>query len=779
MRKQLVGWFRLGLFAASAMASHLAMAEAGNAEAGGTGAGAQSPTGIAEIIVTAQKREQNLQDVPVAISALGEEDIKNNRVVSLMDLGAVVPGVSVRNTPGGISAPQIVIRGALSSGGLPGSDKAVSLNIDGVYVGANYAISSDMLDLERVEALRGPQGTLFGRNSTGGAINFFTKDPTGEFGVHQELMRGNFDQFRSLTHLELPAFGPFSGYVSYMRNQRDGDVRNLQSGVVFDRSLSPQFGKQVSADTLGDNKSDAYRVAVKFQPTDHFAMSYKFDKTIAAMTAPATGLVYYDPAIAAFFGLGGINPAVAAANVPVAGTHRPNAVANAYTTLGHSGVYGHVLTATFTVNDQLSLKDILAYRRTSIAATADTTGLGQLFYPGNPNPFYVNVAQQENKQKQWSDELQLNYNSHFLTLTVGGLYYWEKVRTGAFSGLEDPQYLLGVPLPGNVVPAGNDDTDITSKSRAGYGQAEVHVMPQLDLVGGLRVTRDQKDGTAFFTFLPVAPFTYSKSKTTFNVGINYRPIDSVLAYTKYSTGFISGGSVAGYTFDPEEAKSWELGVKSELFDRRLRLNVAGFLVDYDGVQQPVPGYLIGAAPSLVMVNLGDSRAKGFEADVTVAPVTGLTLNGSVSYTNYKWKRLIAAFAGATGVTADTFPVWLRPSTTVNLSANYETPSLFNNAHLTFHLDTDHRSAIVTPGLFARPPAGSGFASVYETGGEWISNARIALQNIQHGRANVEIAIWARNLFNDKGSDWGGYNGFVAGTTYVPARTYGADLTFDF
>ena len=777
MQKHLRGGIRLGLFLASATTSTLAIAQEGGAS-------------IEEIIVTAQKREQNLQDVPISVAVIGRDELSVNRITSLQDVGAIAPGVSVRRTPGGLGAPQIVVRGVSSGGGLPGSDKSVSINIDGVYIGANYGLTTDMLDLVRVEALRGPQGTLFGRNTTGGALSFVTADPTGEFGVRQQVSVGNYDQFRSITHLELPQLGAFSGYVSYMRNQRDGDIRNLQSGIVFDRSNAPGFGREISAETLGANKTDAVRVAVKFQPSDAFDAVYKFDWAKATTTAEGTGLIAYDPATAAFFGLAGLNAALALNPPLISGTTRPDAVRNAFTVPGNMKSLGHNLTLNLELANALTLKSISAYRKVNAYGTLDNLGLGQLFYPGSPDPFYVQVSQNINRQKQWSEELQLNYNSDLVTLTLGGLYYREKVVTGAPDGLTTGATLFGLPLPGNVLPPGRDITFITAKSLAAYGQAEFHVTNKLDLVGGLRVTRDKKDGTYFKETpvygipLSVTSFTYRKTKVNYLAGINYHITDDILSYAKFSTGYISGGSVSGVQFEPETVKSWEAGIKSDLFDRRLRLNLTGYYAKYGDLQQAVPGNLAGRPDlALAMINYGDAEVKGFEADATAVPVQGLTLSGSVAYTHFRfthftptWEATITAFGGS----PDSFPAWLRPSTTVNLAATYESEpeATLGNARLMIRFDTNYRSKVVTPGIFTTTVAPM-FEPVYRTGGNWIANARVGLKDVTLGSGKVEIAAWARNLLNNRGTLWGGFVYFAAGTTYEPARTYGLDLTVDF
>jgi iron complex outermembrane receptor protein len=164
-----------------------------------TPASAQDDGGpqLEEIVVTAQKREQNLQDVPVAVTALSQATLETNRIVDVRDLSAMAPNLTVRVASGGSSLPTYSMRGLVTGGGALGSDRGISVYIDGVYVQAGSGSIFQFADLERIEVLRGPQGTLFGRNATGGAISILTRGPTGEFGVRQELSYGNYDQLRT------------------------------------------------------------------------------------------------------------------------------------------------------------------------------------------------------------------------------------------------------------------------------------------------------------------------------------------------------------------------------------------------------------------------------------------------------------------------------------------------------------------------------------------------------------------------------------------------------
>lgn len=774
---------RVCLLTSTAATGSAAMAQAVADDGGSTG-------GIAEIVVTAQKREQNLQDVPVSVAVIGKDDLVANRVTSLLDVGAVAPGISVRKTPGGLGSPQVVSRGAVSAGALPGSDKSISVNIDGVYIGANYGLTTDLLDLVRIEGLRGPQGTLFGRNSTGGALSFVTADPTGELAFRQEISVGNYSQFRSITHVDLPQVGSFSAYVSYMHNERKGDIRNLQSGIVFDRSNAPGLGKQVSVARLGDSRGDAFHAALKFEPGTNFRAIYKFDWAKVRTTPEGYAVIGYDASTAAGFGLAGLNAAIAANPPLFAGPKRPDAVRNAFSVPGHMKSQGHNLTATLELSDDLTLKSISAYRKVSADSAIDGMGLGQLFYPGSTDPFYVQVSQNYNSQKQWSEELQLNYSSELLDLTAGALYYKENVVTGTPDGLASGGAIFGLPLPGNKLPAGRDISYIKSRSLAAYGQAEIHITSALEIVGGIRVTKDKKEGTyyreipAYGIPLTTSPFTYKDTRTTYLAGINYHISDDVLAFAKFSTGYISGGSVAGVAFSPETVKSWEAGVKSELFDRRVRLNLTGYIAKYNNLQQSVPGNLAGRPDlSLVMINFGDAEAKGIEAEATLVPVRGVTLSGAVAYTDFKFTRFTPeweATIGAFGGTPDSFPEWLRPSTTANLSASYDSEPMsdLRGGRFGVRLDANYRSKVVTPGIFTADIQPS-MQSIYRTGGNWIANGRIGVKDIAVGSGNVEIAAWARNLFNNKGTVWGAYSFFVSGTTYEPARTFGLDVIVNF
>jgi len=187
---------------------------------------------IEEVVVTAQKRAQNLQDVPIAVTAIGEDTLQANRVTNVMDLTGLAPGLVTRTNPGNLGSPSLVLRGVFASAAQPSQDRQISIYVDGVYIGATRGSVTDLPDLQRIEVLRGPQGTLFGRNSTSGAVSVTTRDPAGEFRLRQEFTVGNESQLRIRTSVDTPAIGPFSAYVTYVHDEKRGDTRNLGAGPL-------------------------------------------------------------------------------------------------------------------------------------------------------------------------------------------------------------------------------------------------------------------------------------------------------------------------------------------------------------------------------------------------------------------------------------------------------------------------------------------------------------------------------------------------------------------
>ena len=790
---------------------------------------------LEEIVVTAQKREQLLQDVPIAVTAIDSATVQANRVISIMDLTGLVPGLMARANAGALGSPSFSMRGVFASASQPSSDRQISTYIDGVYIGSSRAGVFDLPDTDRIEVLRGPQGTLFGRNATAGAVSVVTRDPSGNFGVRQDATVGNYNQVRSRTTLETPQYGPFSGYITYVRDQRRGDTRNLGAGTTFDRT-SPftSIGVTVSPEWLGSHTNNDVFAALKFEPTDSFTAVYKFDYSNSDYTPEARASV----ALNANDFTGGTLAQIVAAQPPGGGAFgpvvsdpsntRPDAVNNAWTMHGYQVVKGHNLTMKWQATDNLSLKNIAAYRRSEVYGPSTIMGLdGMQFTGGSVVPyatfaaistlgagfFALPPAQQAatigayaaglapavgayfagyegnsfGRAWQVSDELQANYDSKLLTLTVGGIYYHSYELSSGLPGMASNFAFepLGPQLPlGNVA----ESTSATI-SYAAYAQGEVHILPKLDLVLGTRITDDKKEGalnvggvytgtrtSGSISGESVFPWTFSKTKPTYSVGVNYKPNDDVLLYTKYSTAFMSGGAVGSLSFQPETVESAEVGIKSEWLDRRLRVNLDLYTATYDHTQSSQSGFNVGLpALSVVVIDNGTLKAKGVEFEASAVLTRGLVLGGSIGYTDAYLENPNPIVTAGHSFAVSGVPAWIG-----NLNGQYETVPIVGDAYMSFRLDGNFQGkfrAIPYTDLATTLPA---FAPYEFSKARWIVNSRVALKDIKFGGANAELALWARNLFDNKDATYELQFGTIqVDSSFELARTFGADISFKF
>ena len=247
----------------SLLASSIVLAASGNVIAQEN----QRNIALEEIIVTAQKREQNLQNVPIAVTALNAQTLNMFRVTNTEDLSNLAPNLNIQNQGRG-TIPQINIRGVSSGVSAAEVDPKIATYLDGVYIGRTIGSIFDMADIERVEVLRGPQGTLFGRNATGGAISITTSAPTGEFGLSQDISVGNLNAQRFRTILNLPSMGPLSVKLSYLYDKNDGYSDNLIAGRTLDLRLrNPDMGVLTYAENLGSKNVEAFMLAANLDLT--------------------------------------------------------------------------------------------------------------------------------------------------------------------------------------------------------------------------------------------------------------------------------------------------------------------------------------------------------------------------------------------------------------------------------------------------------------------------------------------------------------------------------
>jgi len=791
---------------------------------------AEDEGGIADIIVTAQKREQNLQDVPIAITAISQDQIQSNRITNALDLTAQVPNLFVRKTGGGAMTPNFSMRGSLTYGSNAGADKTISLYLDGVYIGLSAGSLFNLPELEQIEVMRGPQGTLFGRNSTAGAINIITREPSGELGGRQMITVGNYDHWRSSTRVETPTWGPFSALISFTHSQRDGDIKNLGAGTIWDRSgASNTLGVSKSAKTFSASDADTIYLAVKFEPSDSFKSVYRYDWTQDYFTPQAacttdlanSGSSAVTPT--SVLGLG-----LAAYPQVICDEHRPKAVNGAFMVPGIMRASGHSLTTTWKLSDDVTIKNILAYRKQMVNGVSDLAGLsGILVTPamvtagapaaGLGQNYILFGSDSKTAGSHWSEEFQVNYDSEFLTATAGLYFFKLKSEAGSPDGLRGS--INSTALAGNVIPADRRDLVFTdAKSMAAYAQLEFHVTPRLDVIGGFRITNDKKTNISYVyissrsrqdTYLPggfypvgtqtcpAAPApqppvciprtattatinapTYKDTRSTFSLGANYKVTDDILVYAKYSTGFVSGGTISGYDWPAETVKSWEGGVKADLFDRMLRFNLALFDARYKDLQAGSSGRSLPAPNTnndvgTLVLREGDLKTKGIEIEATLVPVRGLTLNGGIGYTHSKMYN-VNLFFRPPGSNL----LVVRPKWTNNFAIQYDTQPLFGDATMMFRLDGQWRSKYTAVGQPSTSfPGGKTAVDIVRS--MWMLNGRVALKDIDIAGAKAEVGLWGRNLTDADRPAQPINLGSVMATNYIEARTYGVDVVFEF
>lgn len=708
---------------------------------------------LEEVIVSAQHRDQSLQDVPISIAAFSNTAINNFRIENLTDLNVLVPNLSAVEGAGGIRSVLFQIRGLYASGTALGSDSGVATYLDGVYMRGGSASIVNNLDLERIEVLRGPQGTLFGRNTSGGAISFITRNPTGEFGFRQKVTMGNYDLFESKTRIDTPQWGVVRASLSYNYSDREGPVKNSGAGFSADFGALGG-GKFVSPERLGDERTQGMFLALQFDLDENLNLVYKYDYTDVKASPAAIGILAAAPSLA---------PLIA----PSFGDTLSDTVNNAFHLTSHQITQGHNLTAEYALTDTITLRNILSYREASMDVPGHTLdGLGQ-FAPA----VIVFTVTGGNDRNETSEEFQVIWDEQSFILTTGLMYYDLEQSQGGYN--HSPNGYFGSPppiptiFPGST-PASQSTVDATST--AIYSQLEYHLTSQWDLLLGGRYTSDKKDyvdrtlltGTVLTT-------SYDESEPTYLVGVNYKPADNLLVYAKYSTGYISGGIVSGISYEPEKAKSLEIGGKASWFDNTLQTNFAWFMVDYTDQQFVTSGALI--TPPLptpqVIVNAGETESQGFELEVAWLPVDDFTLGMNLGYLDFDFKKLDLGLLGGP------LSEHLRPQWSGSLSGDYETDPVFGDATMRFHVDASYRSA---EWASTRPAA---FTNKGKNPDTWRFNASVSLAGMKLAGGAVELSVWGRNLTDKRlPANMNVLGPIIAGQYEFP-RTYGVDLTYEY
>ncbi|MGK0442811.1 MAG: iron complex outermembrane receptor protein [Pseudohongiellaceae bacterium] len=652
---------------------------------------------LEEVLVTAQKRQQNLQKVPVSITSYSAMELESKSITSIIDLEKSVPNIQLRASRATNSTLTAYIRGVGQQDPLWGFEPGVGVYVDDVYYARPQAAVIDVFDVERIEVLRGPQGTLYGKNTVGGAIKYITKKMTGETTAKIKVAAGSYGQQEVTLSGQLPIIED-KLYVgaAIAKLDRDG-YGDVDTGYDIATGLYSSSEENYNKDV------NVARLSVEYTPTDSWFFRLAADMTEdesnqicgsqsspTALTHPATGELfqaYSDPYDSA-----------------CGTTHKSN-VENE----------GFSFTAQYDVNDQLSLKYVYA----------DREGETQQFIDFEATPLDSFDVPASYTDDQQSHEFQINYNADRLAL-VGGVYYFEGNSAGAF----DVVLNGGSPMDGvhtDLAIGGDVDTE----SLSFYLNGSYDLTDSVTVTAGIRSTEDDKNSNIqrlLYTTENSFPYSTTQgSGATFgnpaddtllavvtditdeeadkswdeispSLKVDWQINEDIMFYVSYAEGFKSGGfDMRGSAnlnpdvaegYDPETVETWEVGMKSQWWDNRLRLNIAVFDMDYTDMQltvqqaQPAPIFF-----SSDVVNAGTAEITGVEVEATVQITESFSSTLAIGHMD---AELVEVISGGVDV-SDSWEMLNAPDWTGQLGFNYDM-DLGDAGSLTLNSAVSYRDA---------------------------------------------------------------------------------------
>jgi iron complex outermembrane receptor protein len=722
---------------ASAMAQEQPAADQGQAAAAANPAQPEASADDETIVVTARRTEENVQRVPAAISAFSEKSLDRIQATDTTGLQGAVPNLNIVQGRGSSNSTNIFIRGIGQPDALQTFDPAVGVYVDDVYLSRIRGNQLDMLDIERIEVLRGPQGTLYGKNTIGGAIKYVTRRPDQEFRANAALYLGSYQQVDVRAAVSGPITDTVAAGVAVIGATREG--------YVEDRGDKREYNDK---DTLGG------RAALAFTPSSRFRFDltadYSHDDAKLTTGAPINDIVHlFTPTVIVPLERNPDDYNFTVRTTP----GLPNS-----TKLTHWGLSG---TAAYDFTDELTLKSITAYRKLHTKDYVDIDAT-----EAEVGDVLVNVH-----QKQFSEEVQLSYTGERLT-AVGGIYYLKEdidshqeayaddlVNLTIFRGIF-PDILLG---PSNFPTfLRTVDDDLETNSFAAYANASYEVVDDLRLSAGIRWTREEKDyfrTTSTFSSSPlltsVAPFVFDAKDHWTDVSpmasIDYQISPAIMVYLRYAKGFKSGGfngranEVGSATaYDPETVDSFEAGLKTTIA-RTLRVNIAAFHNNYKDFQARVSELdesTIPPTPLLSVLNAGKLRINGAELEAAWTPTPQLLIDTQIGYLDAEYKEFddlrFTNFGGSRAFQEPAFaPKW-----TMRFGAQYVF-DLGGSGGLTIGGQTRYRSrhALSVDNTFTNTD--TEIEGLFQKG-YWLADARIVWDDESK---RFSVGLYGNNIFD--------------------------------
>lgn len=722
---------------------------------------AQDKVNLEEIVVTATKRETQLKDTPISMSVESDAELESRHVQSLLDLGdGSVPGLNIATFEARQTALTVGIRGIVPlDANQPAREQGVGVYIDGVYLGRQHGLNAALLDIDRIEVLKGPQGTLFGRNTSGGALSIVTKKPSGILEGRTKIGTGNYGARNAEVHLNLPEIGNIATKIDFITQYQDATIKNPMEGEMgwnfFDRT-----GARFSADWQGDYTNVYFTADVGTdRNTPFYSQLLNFDPNNKGL-APLPDMIVVEG-----------NDRMKTADIGV-----PQAESGNET----SGVS---LTVTRETSLGFDFKSISAYRDLESEQWDNSGGAHRVPEP-KPNRVFSRYSLSKLGQDQVSQEFQIVGSTDSIDY-VTGLYYfkenaWEEAATPSTNQWNDDLTGYTTLDPSTwayenwIVGRGSR---ATSESYGLFGQLTYtnQSLPNLHFTVGGRQTQDNKVGRLYKVKGLDSAWDMNLSSSRFNplAVVAWDANEDLNIYAKYSTGYRAGGassrSLSFNEFGPEDVDSYEIGAKYE--GSAARVNAAAFTMDRTGSQIDFSQVNFDPITKTTRNTLETLNAPG----ITV--ISGLELDGELAITNSL--RVSAAYTYTSTDVPDTVnpfnqqlqPVFIvfTPENVYNLGADYT--GYFDKFVLNGHFDvskTDSANAF------------SQYALMNDA--HTIANASLSFEDIQIGNGTAKAQFWVRNLTDEayvyrrdpqKDDKLGTYGNFNA------PRTYGLTVSYNF
>ncbi len=630
---------------------------------------------LESIEVTARRTVENMQRVPLAVTSLGAEDLAERGIQTILEVQQFSPNTTLQESRGTNSTLTAFIRGVGQEDPLWGYESGVGIYIDDVYIARPQGAVLDILNIQRVEVLRGPQGTLYGKNTVGGALKYVTQRMSGEAELATTVTAGTYGQRDLKLVGQVPVSDELYLGFGYAKLTRDGFGKFLVSDLA-------------GQDTENYNKDlQAYRITAEYAPTDNIFVQFGYDKTEDSSNSK-----------------GGYRllPSLLTNQAPV-----PSSIYDSYTSMPTDTkveTEGMNLTIEWDLNSATTLKSITSQRENYSPVNID--------FDNTPLRIFDVPAIYDD---EWfTQEFQLNYRADNFNV-VSGLYYFDSESCGTFDAiLEELGQSIGFPgLTREVSGCSN------SKSTAVYADGTYRFNDQWSLSGGIRYTKDEKasvvrNGLIFATVYPesgwvpgyvrgatvgtpiVLDDSADWSKVTPRVSVEYQATEDTMVYASYSEGFKSGtfnprAERAEPAADPEDVESYEVGIKTDLTST-FRLNAAAFMLDHKDRQYitVIPDPSNSAALNQRLGNVGQSDAKGVEFEFTWIAGQNLSLFGNVGLIDASFKNVRSYDANLNPIDiTDNFAITNTPEQTVNLGFNYDMP--ITNGDVVFTGNYSYRS----------------------------------------------------------------------------------------